>query len=231
MLVKICGINSAAAFDAASGHGADFLGFVFAPSPRQVSPGEAAALSARRPGGPRRVGLFVAGPAAPTPDAAPDAALDAGPDAALGAAIAGALAQIDLDVLQIYAPAALLPGLLPRLRARFGPRELWLSCPVTSQADLPATALGADRLVIEPKAAAGDPRPGGLGRALDWGMLAGWDPGFAWMLAGGLTPGNVAAAIAASHAAAVDVSSGVEEAPGVKSPAMIAAFIRAARGG
>lgn len=204
--VKICGLNDATGFDAAVAAGADWVGFVFfPPSPRAVTPAQAAALSARHAGGALRVGLFV--------------------DPA-DADIAAALAEIRLDVLQLYAP----PARVAEVRARFGV-AVWRAVGVTTVAELPADVTGVDGLVIEPKPPEGATRPGGNAVSLDWTMLAGWRAPAPWLLAGGLAPDNVAAAIVASGATAVDVSSGVERARGVKDPALIRAFIMAARGG
>ena len=204
--VKICGINSAAAIDAAVAADADWIGFVFfPPSPRAVTPAQAAGLAARHPDGPPRVGLFV--------DPAE-------------AEVAAALAALRLDVLQLYAA----PERVVALRARFG-LPVWRAMGVTVAADLPAEAGGADALLIEAKPPPGATRPGGNAARIDWAILRGWAAPTPWILAGGLTPDNVAAAISASGARAVDVSSGVESAPGVKDPALIRAFVRAARGG
>lgn len=202
--VKICGINDAVAFDTAIDAGTDWVGFVFfPPSPRYVTPAAAAALSARKRGGPSRVGLFVK----PTVDT-----------------IAEVLATIRLDVLQIY-------GVLDQLTAirhRFG-LPVWRAIGIDSAADLPTDTFGADRLLLEAKPPAGATRPGGNATTFDWSVLRGWDAPAPWMLAGGLTPGNVATAIEATGAEAVDVSSGVEESRGLKDPALIRSFIAAVR--
>lgn len=202
--IKICGIASAAAFDTVVATGAAWVGFVFfPPSPRAVTPTQAAALSARHHGGPLRVGLFVD----PTE-----------------AEIAAALEAVPLDALQLYVAA-------PRaaeLRARFGV-PVWHAVGVSARADLPAAAEGIDAFVIEPKPPTGATRPGGNALALDWSLPARWHAPAPWLLAGGLTPENVGAAIRASGATAVDVSSGVERVHGVKDPALIAAFIAAVR--
>jgi phosphoribosylanthranilate isomerase len=199
-LVKICGINDVAAYNAAQD--ADYLAFnFFSRSPRHVTAAQAALLA--KPGGPAKVGLFVS----PTE-----------------AEIAAALAAVRLDVLQIYADA----GVCRTLRARFG-IKLWRAVGVTSAADLPLDDEGLDGFVIEAKPPPGATRPGGNAAALDWAMLAGWQAPAPWLLAGGLTPENVTDAIAASHAPGVDVSSGVEDAPGRKSPALIQGFIASAR--
>lgn len=204
MRVKICGINDALGFDAACEAGADWIGFVFFPrSPRHVTPAVAASLHARTAGGPARVGLFV--------------------DPADGE-VAAALAALPLDALQLYAP----PARVAALRKKFA-LPVWRAVGVACVHDLPEGAEAADALVIEPRPEADATRPGGNATSLDWSMLQGWHPRQPWLLAGGLTPENVAAAIAASSARAVDVSSGVESAPGVKDAGLIAAFIAAAR--
>ncbi len=204
--VKICGINSAEALDAAVDAGADYVGFMFfPPSPRAVTPAQAAALSSGRPGGPARVGLFV--------DPADDD-------------VAAALAEIALDALQIYGP----PGRAAALRARFGVAT-WATVGVGSASDLPSAAPGVDGLLIEAKAPPDAVLPGGNAQLFDWSVLHGWKAPAPWMLAGGLTPGNVADAVRISGASSVDVSSGVERSRGVKDPALIRAFIRSARSG
>jgi phosphoribosylanthranilate isomerase len=182
---KICGINDPVAFDTAIAAGADWVGFVFfPPSPRYLQPSQAAALSARSPGGPPRVGL---------------------------------------DILQLYGALD-----LPALRARFG-LPIWRPIGVASAADLPATSGGADMLLVEAQSPPEATRPGGNALRFDWSLLRGWTAPAPWMLAGGLTVDNVAAAIRTTGARAVDVSSGVESARGVKDPALIRAFIEAAR--
>jgi phosphoribosylanthranilate isomerase len=202
--VKICGINSAAAFDATAEAGADWVGFVFAPdSPRYVTPTQAAGLSRRLPAGPTRVGLFVD----PTDDD-----------------LARVLETVSLQILQIYAPT-------PRInliRAKFD-LPVWRALGVATPDDLPESGGIASALVIEPRPRPDAANPGGNGQALDWAMLRDWDPGLTWLLAGGLAPDNVARAIQLSGARAVDVSSGVESERGVKDPALIARFVAAAR--
>jgi len=203
--IKICGINDPAALAAAAEAGADWIGFVFfPPSPRSITPAQAAALAAPAPPGLPRAGLFVD----PTDDA-----------------VAATLAAVRLDALQVYGhdvPAA-------RLRARFG-LPVWRAVGVASRSDLPTEAHEADMLVIEAKPPEGATRPGGNAASFDWSILAGWRPPAPWVLAGGLTPDNVAAAIAATGAPMVDVSSGVERQPGRKDPALIRAFVANARG-
>jgi len=201
--VKICGINNPEAFDAALAAGADWIGFnFFPPSPRYVSPSQAAALSARAAGGPPRVGLFVD----PTPEA-----------------IATVLDTVRLDALQLYGAMD-----LPALRARFG-LPLWRPVGIASADDVPAVSDGADVLLLEAQPPPQATRPGGNARTFDWSLLRGWTAPAPWILAGGLTPENVADAIHATAAPAVDVSSGVEKARGVKDPELIHAFIASAR--
>jgi phosphoribosylanthranilate isomerase len=201
--VKICGMNDAAAFDTAVAAGADYVGLVFfPPSPRYVTPARAAALSARHPGGPLRVGLFV------------DPAIEA---------IASVLDAVRLDILQVYGRAE-----LPGLRARFG-LPVWRATGIDTSADLPREAGGADALLLEAKPPPAATRPGGNAVRFDWSLLRGWNAPAPWILAGGLTPDNVAEAIRATGATTVDVSSGVEQSRGVKDPALIQAFIANAR--
>ncbi len=202
--VKICGVNSAPAFDAAVQAGADWIGLnFFPPSPRFVTPTDAAALSARVDGGPGRVGLFVE----PTDEA-----------------IAAVLALLPLDALQLYAGA----GRVAAVRKRFGV-PVWRAVGIATAAELPAGSEGADRLVLEAKPARDASRPGGNATRFDWSLLDGWRAPVPWFLAGGLTPDNVVAAIRTTGASAVDVSSGVETSPGLKSPALIRRFVEAAR--
>ena len=202
--VKICGINDAESFDAVVQAAADYVGFVFfPPSPRCVTPEQAAELSARHVGGPLRVALFV------DPS---DAAVDA------------VIAALHPDILQIYTN----PERAAELRARTG-LPVWRAMGVATQAELPADTHGVDAVLIEAKPPKDATRPGGNARAFDWSILQDWQPGFDWVLAGGLNPTNVADALRITHAPVVDVSSGVESAPGLKSPALIRQFIHAAR--
>jgi phosphoribosylanthranilate isomerase len=201
--VKICGLTTEAAFDAAVAAGADWVGFVFfPPSPRFITPTRAASLIARAPDGPPRVGLFVD----PT-----------------DAMIAEVLETVPLDVLQINGaidPAA--------LRARFG-RTIWRATGVSLATDLPREMRDADALLIDAKPPKTATRPGGNAVPFDWGIMRGWTAPGPWLLAGGLTAANVGDAIRRTSAPAVDVSSGVESAPGVKDPELIRAFVSAVR--
>jgi phosphoribosylanthranilate isomerase len=204
--VKICGINSPATIDAAVEGGADWIGLVFfPPSPRFVTPSQARVLAARHPDGPPRVGLFVK------------------PTAAM---IEEALAEVRLDILQLYGA----PAELSALRQRFG-LPVWRAAGVSVAADLPLTLDGMDALLLEAKPPPEATRPGGNAVSFDWSLTRGWRAPGPWVLAGGLDPDNVAEAIRLSGAEAVDVSSGVERTKGVKDPGLIRAFIRAARAG
>ena len=203
--VKICGINDSSGFDTAVEAGADWVGFnFFPPSPRYVTAVQAAALSARHRGGPLRVGLFV----------------DPDEDA-----IAAVLADMPLDILQPYGRIADIAA----LRARFG-LPIWRPVGIATQTDLPTDNQGADCLLLEAKPPPAATRPGGNAVSFDWPLLRGWTAPCPWVLAGGLTPNNVAEAISETGATAVDVSSGVERARGVKDTGLIRAFIANARG-
>ena len=206
--IKICGISSAQALDAAIGARADYAGFVFFPaSPRNVSIAEAAALSARADGRIGRVGLFV----------------DA--DDAL---IAQAVAAAKLDVLQLHGSET--PERAGQLKARFG-LPVWKALAVSAAGDADrarAYAGAADLALFDAKTPKGA-LPGGMGLAFDWALVAGWKGPLAWGLAGGLTPANAAEAVRITGAALVDTSSGVETAPGVKDAGLIVDFCRAAR--
>lgn len=202
--VKICGINSAAALDTAVAAGADWVGFVFfPPSPRYVIPEAAASLSARHKDGPPRVGLFVN----PTLEM-----------------IADVLGTVRLEALQIYGAGDDLAAIRSRFKL-----PVWRPVGICSGADLPTATQHADRLLLEAKPPESATRPGGNATTFDWSILRGWEAPVPWLLAGGLTPGNVAGAIRETGAKAVDVSSGVETSRGVKNPTLIEAFIAAAK--
>ncbi len=207
--IKICGVTTADALDAAIEARAGYVGFnFFAPSPRYLPPRDAAALQERAQGRIARVGVFV----------------DAD-DALIGEAVAAAR----LDILQLHGEET--PERAARLRARFG-LPVWKVVSVAVAEDV-ARAAGyreaADFILFDARTPKGT-LPGGMGLAFDWSLLAGGKGPLPWGLAGGLTPGNVAEAVRATGAPLVDTSSGVESAPGVKDLAKIAAFCRAARG-
>ncbi|UPY38733.1 phosphoribosylanthranilate isomerase [Sediminicoccus sp. KRV36] len=208
--VKICGVNSAEALRWAADAGADFVGFVFFPaSPRAVTPAQSGAISASLAGGPRRVGLFV------DPD---DALLEA------------ALATTALDVIQLHGEET--PGRVAAIRARFGV-PVMKAIGIATEADLAQIAPFAevaDRLLLDAKPPPDAVLPGGNAAPFEWRLARLARINRPWLLAGGLTPANVAEAIAASGAPGVDVSSGVERARGVKDAGLIHAFIAASRG-
>ena len=209
MLVKICGIKDVTGLEAAREAGADMVGFVFFPrSPRAVTPTKAGLLAHSYAGGPKRVGLFV------DPD---------------DATLATTLAEVPLDILQLHGEES--PARAGEIRARFG-KPVMKALGIGSKADLAHLADYADQVdyfLLDARPPAGSVLPGGNALAFDWALMKGEHPPRPWLLAGGLTPANVAEAIAASGAPGVDVSSGVERARGVKDPAAIAAFIANAK--
>jgi phosphoribosylanthranilate isomerase len=206
--VKICGLRSPADVSAAAQAGAAYGGFVFFPrSPRHVSLDEARALAAAAPPGLRRVALTV----------------DADDDT-----LAGIVAAVPLDWLQLHGSES--PNRVAEVRARFG-LPVMKALGVAEAADLVGLdrfAEVADQLLIDAKPTREAVLPGGNGLSFDWRLIAGRDWTVPWMLAGGLTPDNVAEAIRLTGARQVDVSSGVEGAPGVKDHGKIAAFVAAA---
>jgi len=206
--IKICGLTSAEALDAAIGARADYAGFVFfPPSPRHLAPRDAAALAARAEGRIGRVGLFV----------------DAD-----DATVAEALAAARLDALQLH--GAETPERAAQLKARFG-LPVWKALPVARAEDVArasAYAGAVDLVLFDAKTPKGT-LPGGMGLSFDWSLVARWKGPLAWGLAGGLTPENVAEAVRRTGAPLVDTSSGVESAPGVKDRGRIAAFCAAVK--
>ena len=206
--VKICGLSTQAALAAAVRCGARFVGLVFfPPSPRCLDLDRAATLAAQVPDTVRRVGLVVD---------ADDATLDA------------LMARVPLDMLQLHGRES--PARVAAIKARFGVPVI-KSIAVATAADLGRTAdydTVADWLLFDAHPPAGANRPGGNARAFEWALLRSMSCRRPWFLAGGLEAGNVALAVRASGARAVDVSSGVEDAPGRKSVAKIDAFLRAA---
>jgi len=206
--VKICGLTQPQDIDALVAAGAAYGGLVFfAKSPRAVSLAQARALALAAPAGLARVGLFVD---------ADDAFLDS------------VLAQVPLDILQLHGHET--PERVTALRARYG-LPVMKAVGVAGPEDLAALETYgrvADLLLVDAKPPRDAVLPGGNGLAFDWRLIAGRRWPVPWMLAGGLTPGNVAEAIALTGARQVDVSSGVESAPGVKDGAAIARFTAAA---
>ncbi|SEH26982.1 phosphoribosylanthranilate isomerase [Magnetospirillum fulvum] len=208
--VKICGITDEDAMEAAIEAGADHVGLVFYPkSPRAVTPERATELLSYLERPVSRVGLLV------DPD-----------DALLDAVIGG----VRLDLLQLHGNES--PERVEAIRLEYGVPVMKM-IPIAGPDDLAAadSYLGvADRLLFDARPPKGSSLPGGNAVSFDWSVLTGRRWPLQWFLAGGLTPTNVAEAIRISGAKAVDVSSGVETAPGVKSPELIRAFIAAARG-
>ncbi len=207
--IKICGVRDRAAMEAAAIARVDYVGFVFfLKSPRHVSLDEAAGLAGVASPGLRRIGLFV----------------DAD-DEAIGAAVQAA----QLHGVQLHGDE--VPERVAAVKRRFGV-EVWKAVPVANRTDLVAArrfAGVADRLLFDAKPPPGAALPGGMGVRFDWRLLAGFDPGAPWGLAGGLDASTVGEALATTQAPVVDVSSGVEDAPGLKSPAKIRAFCEAVR--
>lgn len=210
MRVKICGLTTPEGVAEAVSAGAAYLGFVaFPPSPRSVSIAEVRALALAAPPGLMRVALTVD---------ADDALIDA-----LGAA--------GIDMHQLHGHES--PARVAEVKARSG-LPVMKAVGIRDAADLAALDLYAqvaDQILVDAKPPPGATRPGGNALAFDWRLLAGRRWPVPWMLAGGLTPDNVAEAVRLTGARQVDVSSGVESAPGVKDPARMRAFIAAASGG
>lgn len=207
-LVKVCGCNSAEAVDAAMGAEADYVGLVFfPPSPRNVTPADAAALAQRMGSRIGKVGLFV------DPD---DGLLTEG------------IAAGRLEVVQLHGSET--PERAAQVRARFG-LPVWKVISVSSAADVARAGdyrTAADLILFDAKTPKGG-LPGGMGLAFDWSLLAAARPPLPWGLAGGLSADNVADAIRATGAPLVDASSSLESAPGVKDAGKIRAFVQAAR--
>ena len=207
--VKICGLRTLADVQAVAQAGAAYAGFVFfARSPRNLTIAEAKALALEAPPGLAKVALVVD---------ADDATLDAIVD------------SVPLDMLQLHGHET--PARVAEVRARYG-LPVMKAMGVADEGDLAGLmemSLVADQLLIDAKPAKGADLPGGNGLAFDWRLLVGRKWLRPWMLAGGLTPENVAEAIRLTGTRQVDVSSGVETAPGVKDAARIAAFVAAAQ--
>ncbi len=206
--VKICGLTDEAALDAAVAGGAAYVGFVFfPPSPRALSLEAAARLAQRVPPGLARVALTVD---------ADDATLDALVEA------------VPVDMLQLHGRER--PERVAEVRDRYG-LPVMKAIGVAGEGDLAAldeATRAADQVLVDAKPPKDAALPGGNGLAFDWRLIAGRRWTVPWMLAGGLVAGNVAEAVRLTGARQVDVSSGVESAPGRKDPAAIAAFLAAA---
>jgi len=209
LTIKICGLMTPQALDVALDSGADMVGFVFfAPSPRNLGLELARTLGERVRGRAGKVALTV----------------NANNDT-LGS-IVDALKP---DMLQLHGKEA--PERVAVVRSRFG-LPVMKALPIAERGDLSPIreyAQVADRLIFDARAPQEATRPGGLGKPFDWTLLSGIDPGVPFMLSGGLDANNVAQALRITRVPGVDVSSGVERAPGEKDPDMIRTFIRAAR--
>lgn len=208
--VKICGINAHQAMAAAIEGGADFVGFVFyPPSPRYLTPEQAASVAVPVPDSITTVGLFV------DPEYS---SLDA------------TLERLDLGMLQLHGDES--PARVAEIRARYGV-PVMKAIGIGEAADLDHAAAYAevvDWLLFDAKPPARvDALPGGNAQTFDWTLVTDRDWPVPWMLSGGLHPENVTEAIGVTNARAVDVSSGVEVARGAKSPEHILTFIRVAR--
>jgi phosphoribosylanthranilate isomerase len=209
LTVKICGLMAPQALDVALESGADLVGFVFfQPSPRHLALEASRALGERVKGRAGKVALTV----------------DAN-DETLRAIVEA----LKPDMLQLHGSEP--PERVTAVRARFG-LPVMKALPIAERKDLARIDLyktAADRLIFDARAPQDATRPGGLGQPFDWSLLQGIDAGVLFMLSGGLDAGNVGDALRITRAPGVDVSSGVERAPGEKDPDKIRAFIRAAR--
>jgi phosphoribosylanthranilate isomerase len=209
LIVKICGLSTPETLDAALAAGADMVGFVFFPaSPRHIGLEIARDLGRQVEGRAKKVALFV----------------DA--DDAL---LANSIDALRPDILQLHGRETV--ARLRDIRQQFY-LPMMKAIAVETAADLaalPGYAAVADRVLFDARPPKGATRPGGLGAAFDWHVLENLDLKLPFMVSGGLHAANVAEAVRVSRAGGVDISSGVERAPGVKDPEMIRAFVRAAR--
>jgi phosphoribosylanthranilate isomerase len=206
--VKICGLSTPETLDAALKGGASHVGFVFFPkSPRNLTLDQAAALAARVQGKAKIVGLFVD----PTTED-----------------IDRVRSQVRLDVIQLHGNER--PAIVSRIRMTSG-LEAWKALPVRTTRDLNEAQKyrGAASLILyDAKPPAGSDIPGGNGLRFDWELLRGHQHPLPWALSGGLDARNIAEAVRVTNAPLLDISSGVESAPGIKDVDKIAAFLKAA---
>jgi phosphoribosylanthranilate isomerase len=209
VVIKICGLKTSDALDVSLEAGADMVGFVFfSPSPRHLDFETARILSGRVRGRARKVALSVD---------APDEWL------------ASSIEALRPDMLQLHGKET--PQRVAAVRARFG-IPVMKALAIEDRADLAAIeayAVVADCVLFDARAPREATRPGGLGKSFDWRLLENLNIGVPFMLSGGLNPDNVEEAMRITRARSIDVSSGVERAPGEKDPDKIRAFIRAAR--
>jgi phosphoribosylanthranilate isomerase len=207
--VKICGLTTAGAIEAAADAGASHAGFVFfEASPRHIRPRDAMALVKNVPKGMKRVGVFV------DPD---DSLVDR------------AVTAARLDIVQLHGEEK--PERIKAIKGRHK-IAIWKAIPVSSASDLEKARRYegiADLILFDAKTPKASRLPGGMGIAFDWKLLDRFRHKSPWGLSGGLSVENVAEAIAMTGAPLVDVSSGVENAPGVKDPEKIAQFMEAVK--
>jgi phosphoribosylanthranilate isomerase len=207
--IKICGLKTAAALTAALAGSASHVGFIFFPkSPRNIAPDEAGRLREAARGKAIAVAVTVD---------ADDQALDR------------IVAAMQPDMLQLHGAES--PDRVAAVKARYRV-PVMKAISVRNAADLDAVASYrgiADRLMFDAKPPAGSQLPGGNGVSFDWRLLAGLDADVDYMLSGGLNAANIGQALRLANPPGIDVSSGVESAPGVKQPALIEAFFRAVR--
>lgn len=208
LIIKICGIKTYDLLDAAIAAGADMVGFMhFVRSPRHVAIEELAGLISAARGQVESCVVLV------------------NPDNSCVAEVAA----LGPDWIQLHGPET--PHRVEAIRAEAGV-EIMKALPIGSAEDVAHVAAFADiadRILLDAKPPKGAERPGGLGESFDWSLLKALDPSLSFMLSGGLNPDNVAEAIRTVRPAGIDVSSGVETAPGVKTKKLIEAFIRNAR--
>jgi len=207
--IKICGLKTPQALDVALDSGADMVGFVFfPPSPRHLGWEAARSLGQRAQGRALKVALTV----------------DAN-----NQMLGDIVEALKPDMLQLHGSET--PERVAVVRSRFG-LPVMKALPIAERNDLSPTrqyAQVVDRLIFDARAPQDASRPGGLGKPFDWTLLKDINFGVPFMLSGGLDAGNVAEALRITRAPGVDVSSGVERAPGEKDPDKIRIFIRAAR--
>ena len=202
---KICGLSTPETLDAAIAGGASHVGFVFfAPSPRNISIDQAAALAVRVTGRAKIVGLFV------------------DPEPGL---IDAVRKLVHLDAIQLHGGEH--PAMVGRLQMQHG-IEVWKAIPVRTASDLALShKYRGQRILFDAKPPADSAVPGGTGLRFDWKLLEGFRHTSPWILSGGLDARNVAEAVRITGATLVDVSSGVESSPGIKDVDKIAAFLHA----
>jgi phosphoribosylanthranilate isomerase len=209
LLVKICGLKTPEALDVALDAGADQVGFVFfPPSPRNLGYVAARALGERVKGRAGKVALTVN---------------------ASDEMLAAIIEALHPDMLQLHGTET--PDRVVTVRTRFG-LPVMKALPIEDRASLSPIRLYAnvaDKIIFDARAPREATRPGGLGKPFDWRLLQDIDASIPFMLSGGLDVGNVSDALSITRAPGVDVSSGVERAPGEKDPDKIRAFVRAAR--